>query len=141
MFLYRFKIIFVYLATLLLGSAALVGFYSLFLSKMVASGIQGGLPSPVSNGLSAVALAAPVFAVTDAILSWLKLWREGREKAELIRVIEALSGAPQGLDLLTLARETGLPRKILSARLHELVLLDRVVVKLATGKPREYSLR
>lgn len=40
-----------------------------------------------------------------------------------------------------MAHETGLPRKILSARLHELVLLDRVVVKLATGKPRQYSLR
>ncbi len=141
MFLYRFKIIFVYLTALLLGSAALVGFYSLFLSKMVSSGIQGGLPTPFSNGLSAVALAAPVFAVTDAILSWLKLWREGRQKAELIRVIEVLSGAPQGLDLLTLARETGLPRKILSARLHELVLLDRVAVKLTPDKPRQYSLR
>lgn len=140
MLIYRLKILFVYLITLLTGSAALVGFYSLILSRSGISGIQGGLPSPISTGLSAVALAAPVFAVTDALLSWLKLWREGREKAELIRVIEALSGAPQGLDLLTLARETGLPRKILLARLHELVLLDRVEVKLAPGKPREYSL-
>lgn len=140
MFIYRVKILLVYLTTLLLGSAALAGFYSLILSRSGSSGIQGGLPSPVSTGLSAVALAAPVFAVTDAVLSWLKLWREGREKAEMIRMIEALSAAPQGLDLLALANETGLPRKVVTARLHELVLLDRVAVKLAPGKPRAYSL-
>lgn len=140
MLVYRLKILLVYLAALLAATLALVGFYSLFLTRLLQSGIHGAAPSPVAAGLSAVALAAPVFAVMDALLSWAKLWREGRAKAEMIRVIEALSGSPQGMDLFALVRESGLPRKILVERVNELVLLNRIKVRLTPGKQREYYL-
>jgi hypothetical protein len=75
------------------------------------------------------------------MLSWPKSWRENRLKAELIQVIDALSGSPGGMDLEALQTESGLPTQVLRERVNELLLLGRIGVKITPNHHREYSLK
>ena len=81
-----------------------------------------------------------MFAIMEALVSWLRLWRENQKKDELIKVIEALSTSPKGMDIFALVRESRLPREILQDRVNELILLGRIGVRLTANNNREYFL-
>lgn len=126
MIAYRLKAWLAAFAAFLLAAAALAGvtfLYSLLLSKR-GFGLMGEIAeTPLGVSLSAITITAPVFAILDALVTWLKHWRENRTHSELIQVIEAQSLSPHGMDLTALEKTCRLPRSVLRARVHELVLL------------------
>ena len=81
-----------------------------------------------------------MFAIMEALVAWLRLWRENQIKDELIKVIEAQSTSPKGMDIDALQRESKLPREILKDSVNELILLGRIGVRLTANNNREYFL-
>ena len=137
---YRLKILLQYAGAILVAMLALVLIYSLFLSPVTET-LVGELQAPLLEfGISVVTIVAPLVAIMDGLLTWLRMMRDHRVKRELIQVIEAQSTSPGGMDMDALERESGLPREILIERVNELILLGRIGVRLSTGNNREYFL-
>lgn len=130
----------VYLLSILLGIAAMVVLYRLLFNAAVLPAFEQVDSPTLAIGVSAIAVIAPVVAVTEALISWLKMWREARTKAELVKVIDAQSTAPHGMDIYALERASRLPRKILQERVNELILLGRIGVRITASETREYFL-
>ena len=134
MFYYRVKIFLKYIIAVLIAIIALVVLYGLFL-------IIGQFNNPsIALGISAIMVTAPMFAIMEALVAWLRLWRENQIKDELIKVIEAQSTSPKGMDIDALQRESKLPREILKDSVNELILLGRIGVRLTANNNREYFL-
>ena len=141
MIAYRLKILLTYLAAILVATLALVLLYSLLLSDR-SLGAIGAIESPaLALGLSIVTIAAPLVAILEALISWLKMLRDARIKDEMIKVIAAQTTSPQGMDFAALTTLTGLPPKVLIERINELILLGRIGVRLTPNNQREYYLK
>ena len=141
MLIYRLKILLTYLAAILVATLALVLLYSLLLTDSTLATI-GSLESPsLALGISIVTIAAPLVAILEALISWLKWLRENRVKAEMIKVVAAQTTSPQGMDLAALETMSGLPPKVLHDRLNELILLGRIGVRLTPNNNRQYYLK
>jgi hypothetical protein len=142
MFAYRLKTWLVTIIAFLLAMASLAALailYNLVLNNRT-FGLMGQLNNtPLSLSISAITITAPVFAILDALMTWLRHWRESRTHSELIRVIEAQSSSPKGMDIFALEKACQLPKLILRERVHELVLLGRLGVR-TTEHGREYYL-
>ncbi len=147
MFRYLLKNILVYVLAVLAATAALLalysasmGLYRLYLKLFPLPVLgQNGITA-VSIGVSTIAVIAPVIAIMEALISWLKLWREARLKAEMVRVIDAQSTSPGGMDIQALERASRLPHRIVQERVNELILAGRIGVRLDTDRRRIYFL-
>ena len=96
MITYRLKILLTYLAAILVATLALVLLYSLLLNDR-SLGAIGAIESPaLALGLSIVTIAAPLVAILEALISWLKMLRDARIKDEMIKVIAAQTTSPRG---------------------------------------------
>jgi len=137
---YQLNIYLRYFLAILIAFLALVLLYSLFLTPNTLQTIEQSDNTPVALGLSAIAVIAPIVAIMEALISWMKLWRESRINSELVKVIDAQSTSPKGMDISALERETKLPRNILQDRVNELILLGRIGVRLTPNNSREYFL-
>jgi len=141
MIAYRLKILLTYLAAILVATLALVLLYSLLLSDR-SLGAIGAIESPaLALGLSIVTIAAPLVAILEALISWLKMLRDARIKDEMIKVIAAQTTSPQGMDFAALTTLTDIPPKVLIERINELILLGRIGVRLTPNNQREYYLK
>jgi len=141
MIAYRLKILLTYLAAILVATLALVLLYSLLLSDR-SLGAIGAIESPaLALGLSIVTIAAPLVAILEALISWLKMLRDARIKDEMIKVIAAQTTSPQGMDFAALTTLTDMPPKVLIERINELILLGRIGVRLTPNNQREYYLK
>lgn len=96
--------------------------------------------SQLAIGVSFITLATPIFAILEGLISWLRTIKEQRIRTELLKVIDAQSKSPEGMDIHALKRELDLPDGILQERVNELVLLGRLGVKLTPNNNREYYL-
>lgn len=141
MLTYHLKTLLTYLAAILVATLALVLLYSLLLSDRSLGAIGSLDSSSLALGITIVTIAAPLIAILEALISWLKLWRDQRVKDEMIKVIAAQTTSPQGLDLVALEALTRLPRKVLLDRVNELILLGRLGVRLSADNRREYYLK
>ena len=130
----------IYLLAILVAAGAMVVLPNLILNATTPTILEQVDSPSLAVGVTAIAVIAPVVAVMEALISWLKLWRESRLKAELVKVIDAQSSSPRGMDLSALQRETKLPRKVLQDRVNELILLGRIGVKIKPDNQREYYL-
>jgi len=141
MITYRLKILLTYLAAILVATLALVLLYSLLLNDR-SLGAIGAIESPaLALGLSIVTIAAPLVAILEALISWLKMLRDARIKDEMIKVIAAQTTSPQGMDFAALTTLTDMPPKVLIERINELILLGRIGVRLTPNNQREYYLK
>ncbi|MBP1702006.1 MAG: hypothetical protein H6Q38_1113 [Chloroflexi bacterium] len=141
MIAYRLKILLTYLAAILVATLALVLLYSLLLNDR-SLGAIGAIESPaLALGLSIVTIAAPLVAILEALISWLKMLRDARIKDEMIKVIAAQTTSPQGMDFAALTTLTDMPPKVLIERINELILLGRIGVRLTPNNQREYYLK
>jgi len=141
MFAYRLKILLTYLAAILVAALSLVLLYSLVLTDRSLS-MLGSLESPaLALGISVITIVAPLVAILEALISWLKLMRDNRVKDEMIKIIAAQTTSPQGMDLAALETMSGLPPKVLHDRLNELILLGRIGVRLTPNNNRQYYLK
>ncbi len=141
MIIYRLKIGLGYLTAMVVAVAVWVLVYRLLFSSSTQGFIAESSNPTLAFGISTITVLAPLFAIMEALVSWLKTWRENRIKRELIRVIEALSTSPEGMDVEAIRRESGLPGGILNERVNELILLGRIGVKLTVNNHREYYLK
>jgi hypothetical protein len=130
----------IYLLAILVAAGAMVVLPNLILNATTPTILEQVDSPSLAVGVTAIAVIAPVVAVMEALISWLRLWREARLKAELVKVIDAQSSSPRGMDLSSLQRETKLPRKVLQDRVNELILLGRIGVKIKPDNQREYYL-
>jgi hypothetical protein len=140
MFRYYLKHVLNIAGAMLVATLAASFFYALLFNRVAQTAILESGNPPLAFSISAIAVVAPVFAIMETLVSWLKSWRESQRNDELIRVVTAQSTSPQGMDIDALERESGLPRKILQSRVNELILLGRVGVKLSANNKREYFL-
>ena len=92
-------------------------------------------------GISVITIVAPLVAILEALISWLKLLRDNRVKDEMIKVVAAQTTSPRGMDLAALESMSGLPHHVLIERVNELVLLGRIGVRLTPNNSREYYLK
>jgi hypothetical protein len=140
MFRYYLKHVLNIAGAMLVATLAASFFYALLFNRVAQTAMQESSNPPLAFGLSAIAVVAPIFAIMETLIAWLKDWRARQRNEELIQVIAAQSTSPLGMDILALTRESGLPRKILQSRVNELILLGRVGVKYSINSKREYFL-
>lgn len=140
MTIYRLKSFIPYVIAVLVAIAVVAVPYSLLLYFSSINTLVGiGSLTPAVT-FSIIAALASLFAIMDALVSWLKSWRENRVRNELVRVIDAQSKSPEGMDIDALGKETRLPRQVLQDRVNELILLGRIGVRQTPNNNREYFL-
>jgi hypothetical protein len=137
---YRFVIFGQYLLIILASAVLLWIFYGMILGDFIENVLGQSADSKLALGISIITITAPIVSIIQGVTSWLRDLRENRIKSELIRVIDAQSKSPKGMDIFALIRESGLPHEILQKRVNELVLLGRLGVKLTPNNNREYYL-
>jgi hypothetical protein len=130
----------IFVIGLLAAISAIYLLYRLFLNESTLTALSQLNNPALALGISAITIASSMFVIMEILVSLLKLWREDRNKKELIKIIDAQSLSPKGMDIFALERETKLPRKILLERINELILLGRIGVKITTNNQREYFL-
>lgn len=140
MITYRLRIWAIQAGAVLVALCALTIVYSLVLNFRTFDILGGFNTSPLSTGITAISVTAPVFAIMDALLTWLKHWRENRIHGELIQVIEAVSTSPEGMDLYAIKKTCPLPILVVRERVHELILMGRMGVRMTDQDRREFFL-
>jgi hypothetical protein len=140
MITYHLKSLAVYSMAILVALAVVAIPYSLLINTRTLGFLTEATSSPQAVGISMIAAIAPIFAIMEALVSWLKSWRENRVRSELVKVIDAQSTSPKGMDINALERESGLPRRVLQDRVNELILLGRMGVRITPSSSREYYL-
>lgn len=93
-----------------------------------------------NSPLAVITIAASVFAILEALVTWLRHWQENNVRDELKEVIDALSKSSAGMDIYALERESKLPSKILQDRINELILLGRIGIQISKNSRRIYFL-
>ena len=137
---YRLQILLRYVLAILVAIFVLAVPYSLLFNTAAMDRISQFSSPTQAIGFSIIAATASIFAIMEALVSWLKSWRENRIKSELVQVINALCTAPVGMDITALERESKLPTKVLQERVNELILLGRIGVRITANNHREYFL-
>jgi hypothetical protein len=137
---YRLTGFFVYACAIIVAIAIVVIPYSLLFNSRTLGVLTEFTSTPQAVGISMIAAIAPIFAIMEALVSWLKSWRENRVRSELVKVIDAQSTSPKGMDINALERESRLPRRVLQDRVNELILLGRIGVRITPSSNREYFL-
>jgi hypothetical protein len=137
---YRLTTLFIYVVAILVAMVIVVIPYSLLINSP-SLGLLGEFTNTTQAlGISIIAAIAPIFAIMEAMVSWLKSWRENRTRSELVKVIDAQCTSPKGMDIDALARASKLPNRVLQERVNELILLGRIGVRITPSNTREYFL-
>jgi len=137
---YRLQIFLRYVLAILVAIFVLAVPYSLLFNTAAMDRLSLFSSPTQAIGFSIIAATASIFAIMEALVSWLKSWRENRIKSELVQVINALCTSPKGMDISALDRESKLPPQVLQDRVNELILLGRIGVRLTTNNTKEYFL-
>ena len=137
---YRLRRIGEVIAVILSSVVILALLFALFLSRLIIGLVEQAGNPVLTLGISIAAIATPILVIMEGAGYLFRYLNERRIRAELIKVIDAMSSSPEGMDLDAIKHKSSLPKTILLERVNELILLGRVGVKLTANQNREYYL-